>query len=126
MTERLEDRLRQYRQRVLIRSWEYRQRRHAHGVWHRLRRVLTDADATYTVSGEDASTLATEGYRPEPVGAELNPPKTIVFVPRERLAGLPSARPVPLKLGIDLLAAEYLVLTPFAPPDRRAAEASWT
>ena len=120
MTQRLEDRLRQYQQRVLIRSWEYRQRRHAHGVWHRLRRVLTDADAAYTVSGEDISTLATEGYSPEPVGAELNPPKTIMFVPRERLAGLSSARPVPLRLGIDLLTAERLVLTPLVASSRPA------
>lgn len=119
MTRRLEDRLRQYRQRVLIRSWEYRQRRHAHGVWHRLRRVLTDADAAYAVSAEDVRTLAAEGYTPEPVGAELHPPKTIVFVPRERLAGLPSARPVPVRLGMDLLTTECLVLTPFAPAARR-------
>ena len=114
---RLEDRLRQYEQRTLIRSWEYRQRRHAHGVWHRLRRVLTDADEAYAVSGEDATALIAEGCRPEPVGAELSPPKTVVFVPHERLARLPSARRVPLRLSIDLLAAEHLALTPLAPPE---------
>ena len=82
--------------------------------------MLTDADAAYAVSGEDARALIAEGCRPEPVGAELNPPKTVVFVPHERLPRLPSARPVPLRLGIDLLAAEHLALTPLAPPDRRA------
>ena len=114
---RLEDRLQQYEQRTLIRSWEYRQRRHAHGVWHRLRRVLTDADAAYAVSGEDAMTLVAEGYKPEAVGTGFNPPKTVVFVPQERITLLRSARPVPLRLGIDLLAAEYLALTPLTPPE---------
>ena len=45
----LEYRLRQQQKRLLIRSWEYRQRRHTHGVWFRLRRVLANAGAAYVI-----------------------------------------------------------------------------
>jgi hypothetical protein len=39
----------------------------------------------------------------------LEPPKTTLFVPAARVA---SARPVPLRLGPELLEAAHLVLTP--------------
>jgi len=114
MSPRLDERVRLFQRRALVRSWEYRQRRHAHGVWFRLRRVLADAEAAYVVSTDDASAWAAEGFTPDPVGMELHPAKTIVFVPATRAASLPSAKPIPVGLGVEWLAAESIVLIPFA------------
>jgi hypothetical protein len=114
-TASLELRLRRMRSRVLIRAWHYRQLGHANGAWYRLRRVLADSSEAWAVSLQDARQLAAEGYPVEPVGGELAPAKQIVRVPAERVAKAPSARPVPLRLGADLLAAEGLALVPFDP-----------
>ena len=113
MNPSLDRRVRQLRSRVLVRSWEYRQRRHARGVWFRLRRVLTDASAAYVIPADEARRLIAEGYRAEPVGAELEPPKLIIFVPAERLAQIASARAVPVRLNGECLLTECLALTPF-------------
>jgi hypothetical protein len=113
MTSSLEQRLRQLRSRVLVRSWDYRQRRHARGVWVRLRRVLADASEAYAVAPEDAAELLAEGYRAEPVGQELEPPKLVVFAPAERVVRLASARALTVRLTAELLAAECLALVPF-------------
>jgi hypothetical protein len=115
MTAALDRRVEAMRRRVLVRSWEYRQRRHAHGVWFRLRRVLVKAGTAFVVPREEAELLLAEGFRPEPVGDELEPRKTILFVPTVRVARIASARAVPLRLGTELLQAEDLVLTPFEP-----------
>lgn len=117
MTAR-ERRLQEFRARVQVRSWQYRQRNHAAGVWFRLRRVLAAASAAYAVSPEEAATLGEEGYRPVPVGGEIEPQKTILVVPAARVASLESARPVPLRLGGELMATTCLVLAPFEPPAR--------
>jgi hypothetical protein len=109
----LERRLQERRSRVVVRSWHYRQRRHAHGAWFRLRRVLADASAAYAISPADAAVLIAEGARPEPVGAELEPSRIILFASSSRIAALPSARPIALTLGADLLAEQTLALTPF-------------
>jgi hypothetical protein len=111
----LERRLRQHRSRVLVRSWDYRQRRHARGVWYRLRRLLADADAVFEVSREDARRLLDEGCRPASVGAELEPPKLIVAATAERVSRLASARPLAVRLNAELLGAECLALVPFDP-----------
>ena len=113
MNPSLERRVKQLRSRVLVRLWDYRQRRHARGVWFRLRRVLTDASAAYVIPADEARRLIAEGYRAEPVGAEIEPPKLIVIVPAARLAQIASARPVPVRLGREWLSAECLALTPF-------------
>ena len=113
MTPSLEYRLRQHRRRMMVRSWEYRQRRHAHGVWFRLRSVLANARAAYVISGGDARRLMAEGHRLEPVGGELDPPKLIVFAPAERMTRIASTRPVAVRLNAEVLAAECLALTPF-------------
>jgi hypothetical protein len=96
-----------------VRSWDYRQRSHARGVWFRLRRVLADASAAYIIAPHEAQALLAEGHRAEAVGRELEPPKVIVFVPAERMARLASARPVPVRLAGDLLTAENIALVPF-------------
>lgn len=116
MTPSVERRLRELRSRVLVRSWDYRQRRHARGVWFRLRRLLADAREAHVIPREEALKLIAEGHRPEPVGQELDPPRLILFVPGERLARIALARPVPVRLEAELLAAECLALTPFDAP----------
>jgi hypothetical protein len=113
----LERRVAELHRRVLVRSWEYRQRRHARGVWFRLRRLLADASAAFVISAEDASALLVEGFPAEPVGRELAPPKVILFVPSDRIARIPSARPVPVRLGRGVLEAACLALTPFDAAD---------
>jgi len=113
MSAVFERRLREQRARVLVRTHDYRQRRHAHGVWLRLRRVLADASAAYAISVDDARALAAEGHAVQPVGAELEPPKLIVSVPADRVRTMAGAEQVPVRLGGALLAAPCLALVPF-------------
>lgn len=119
MTSTLEQRVRQYRSRMLIRAWEYRQRRHARGVWFRLRRLLAGASHAYVISQQDAEQLRAEGFHAEPVGREIEPPKTIVVAPAHCLAVLTNAREVPVSLSGELLIAECLLLVPFQPDRNR-------
>jgi hypothetical protein len=109
----MQRRARQNRQRALIRGWEYRQRAHAKGVWTRLRRVLADAATAYVVPEDEAERLVSEGSCAEPVGAELEPSKTIVFVSAERAELIPGRRQVPVTLGPELLEARAWVLVRF-------------
>jgi hypothetical protein len=109
----LDRRLREQRARVLIRSFGYRQRHHAHGVWFRFRRVLAGTAAAYVISEDDARELAAKGCQVDPVGRQLQPPKLIVIVPPDRMARIASARPVPVRLGGELLTAACLGLVPF-------------
>ncbi len=124
MNPSLERRVHQLRSRVLVRSWNYRQRRHARGIWFRLRRVLADASAAYVIPSDEARRLIAEGYRAEPVGAEIEPPKLIVFVSAERLARIASARPVSVRLGGEWRSAKCLALTPFDTTASSAATAA--
>jgi hypothetical protein len=113
VTPAAERRIREQRARVLVRSWNYRQRHHARGVWFRLRRVLADASAVFVVGPDDTAALIAEGYHVEPVGQALEPPKVILFAPAARAARIASARAVSVRLGRGVLAAQHLVLTPF-------------
>ncbi len=113
MSPAYERRIREHRARELVRSFDYRQRHHARGVWFRLRRVLADAGAAYVIPEDDARRLIAEGHRTEPVGQELDPPKLIVMASSARIAQIASAQPVPVRLGGELLAATCLALTPF-------------
>jgi hypothetical protein len=115
MSPSLQRRLRQLRSRVLVRSWDYRQRRHTRGVWFRLRRVLADASEAYAIPIEEARELIAEGHRAEPVGQQLEPPRLIVFAPAARVARIASAGPLAVRLSGELLAAECLALVPFEP-----------
>jgi len=114
MTESMERRLRELRSRVLVRAWDYRQRRLARGVWFRFRRVLAAANEVYALPPDEAQRLVAEGCTPEPVGLELEPPRLLLFVSAERVAQIPSARPLAVRLSADLLSAECLALVPFA------------
>lgn len=113
MTAVQERRLRELRSRVLVRAFDYRQRRHARGVWFRLRRVLAFAREAYALPRSEAERLIAEGYQPEPVGRELEPARIILYVSRERVAGISSARPLAVRLSAELLSAEFLALVPF-------------
>lgn len=113
------DRVRRYRQRALVRAWQYRQRHHAHGVWFRLRRLLAGSSAAHEISAPDAEALLGEGYLRHSVGDELAPRRVLLVVPAERVARIESARPVPVRIGQALLAAECLALTPFEQGDAR-------
>lgn len=113
MNEVLDRRLRRHRSRLAVRAWEYRQRNDSRGVWFRLRRVLVDAARAYVLSEEDAKVLLAEGYRPEPIGAELEPEKTILFAPAERIARFTSAREIPVSLEYEMLEACCVALVRF-------------
>jgi hypothetical protein len=96
-----------------VRSFEYRQRRHARGVWYRLRRLLASAREAYALPRAEAERLIAEGYEAHPVGGELEPARTILVVPAERVARLGATRPLAVRLSAELLSAESLVLVPF-------------
>jgi len=113
VTAAQEQRLRALRSRVLVRAFDHRQRRHARGVWFRLRRVLAFAKEAYAIPRDEAERLIGEGHRPEPVGRELEPPRVILFVPRERVARVASARRLAVRLSAEMLSAECLALVPF-------------
>ena len=111
--DRLRERARVVRTRAAVRSWEYRQRNLAAGVWFRLRRMLADAREALVISDEDARRLIAEGYRPEPCGRQVAPEKTILFVDEPRLATLTGCRSIPVGLGPEFLAARAIALVPF-------------
>jgi hypothetical protein len=113
MTPALERRIRELRSRVLVRSWDYRQRRHARGIWFRLRRLLADASQAYAITRQDADVLVAEGYRVAPVGREIEPTKLIVFAPAARMAEVASRRPLAVRLSAELMRADCLALVPF-------------
>lgn len=115
MTAALHLRVKRARERALIRSWEYRQRRHSHGVWYRLRRVLVDAAQAFAISAEQAAQLEAAGYESLPVGRELEPRKSLFIVDEQCLSTLSNRREVRVGLGSDLLSAEHLVLLPHRP-----------
>ena len=114
MIEVLERRARRVRARNAVRKWEYRQRRHAKGVWVRLTRLLADASHAWEIDEAVANELIKEGYKVEPAGLELEPTKTMVVIPANHPG--PSgvgARPISVNLGADFLAARYIVLRRF-------------
>ena len=113
MTAAQERRLREFRSRVLVRAFDYRQRRHARGAWFRFRRTLALSREAFAIPRAEAERLVAEGHRPEPVGREIEPQRIVVFVPRERVARIASACPLDVRLSAELLAAEGLALVPF-------------
>ena len=113
MTALQRRRLRELRSRMLVRAFDHRQRRHARGVWFRLRRVLTFAREAYALPADEAKRLLAEGHRPEPVGQELEPQRVILFVPAARVARIASARRLAIRLSAELLSAKCLALVPF-------------
>jgi hypothetical protein len=113
VTEAMHRRVRAIEQRTNLRRWEYRQREHARGVWFLLRRLLADAQEAFVLDAADAGRVIEMGFEPEPVGARLAPPLTLVFAPRAAVASLPSARRVPVRLSTELLSAPCVALVRF-------------
>jgi len=99
MRESLQQRAQRARSRAAVRAWEYRQRKHSKGVWFRLRRVLADAESAFAIGCSEVERLKQEGYRTEPVGAEIEPPKMLLFVPAARLDQIPQKRR--LRIALD-------------------------
>jgi hypothetical protein len=114
MTETHARRLRELRSRMLLRAFDHRQRGHARGVWFRLRRTLTFASEAYALPRDEAERLISQGHQPEPVGQELAPPRLILFVPKEQVAKIASARPLAVRLNAEMLSVECVALVPFA------------
>ncbi len=112
-TDRLHARARARRARLVVRAWELRQIAGSKGTWYRLRLALAFAEKVYAVDAETLAALLAEGFRREAVGAELEPTKDLVFVPKLRAASLLSARPLAVRLSPELLAERHLVLIPF-------------
>lgn len=111
MSEALYRRAKEVRSRAQVRAWRYRQRSHADGTWYRLRRALSGARTAYVITADEAQALIEQGSRVEAVGAELVPPKTIVWLTTAQEVG--SAREIPVKLSTELLSAEHLALVAF-------------
>jgi hypothetical protein len=110
VTGSLPRRAKSVRERVLIRSWEYRQRNHAKGVWFRLRRVLVDAAEVWIVPSQATAALREAGHTSIPVGEELAPPKHLFFVDRDTLETIADRRRIPVRLSSDFLSATDLAL----------------
>ena len=96
-----------------MRAWEFRQRHHAKGAWYALRRLLADAREAYALPEAVARVLLAEGHRPAPAGERLNPPKTILFLAASRLEAIAEKRPLPVRLGAELLGARFIALIRF-------------
>ncbi len=114
MSEVLERRARSVRARASVRQWEYRQRRHAKGVWVRLTRLLADASHAWEIDEAIANQLIAEGCQVEPVGLELEPVKKLIVVPstQPNPSGV-GIRPIPVSIGAEFLAARYVALRRF-------------
>ncbi len=113
MRQSLEKRVKAARSRAAVRAWEYRQRNHAKGKWYFLRRLLADARVAYALTEHAARQLLAEGHRPEPVAEQMEPPKTILCLPGERIDTIIDKRQIPVRLGADFLAARYVALVRF-------------
>jgi len=111
--ESLHQRAQRARSRAAVRAWEYRQRKHSKGVWFRLRRVLAAAESAYAIPSSEVERLEEEGYRSEPVGAEIEPQKVILFVPAARLEQIPGKRRLQVALDAEFLAAPCVALSRF-------------
>ena len=111
--DRMQARARAVHVRAAVRSWSYRQRNFAAGVWFRLRRVLADAKAVYVISEEQARELIAEGHVPLTCGDEVAPQKIILFVDELRISNVGARRQIPVNLGPDFLAARTVALVPF-------------
>ena len=113
MRESLHRRVQRVRSRALVRAWEYRQRKHSKGVWFRLRRVLADAESAFAIPCSEVEQLEAEGYNREPVGAEIEPQKVILFVPAARLEQIPERRRLRVALDAEFLASPCVALNRF-------------
>ena len=110
----LEQRAKAAKAQALVRSWKYRQREAAGGVWFELRRLLANAERAFALNDDDARKLLDRGARLEPVGVRIEPRKNIIFVGRQDLQRIMGAKEIPVGLGSEFLDARNVALVPFA------------
>ena len=109
----LERRVKEIRARARVRRWEYRQHDLANGAWARFREALAQAQHGYAIDEATERALLDEGFSSDARGSLLEPPRTLVWIPRERAVQLVGARPLVLRLDAELLAARRLALVSF-------------
>jgi len=83
-------------------------------------RPSPEAGSAWAIPEAACTRLISQGIREEPVGLELEPRKTILFVPEALLLGIHPRRPLPMRLGPELLAARHIALVRFPPGGRGA------
>ena len=112
--ERLRKRAAAVRTRAAIRSWKYRQRNLAAGVWYQVRRSLANAREAWEIPLEAAEQLIADGGKPEEWGVKLEPPKVVLFLDREQIDRIAARRRIPVRLGPDFLLAPAVALVSFS------------
>lgn len=65
------------------------------------------------ISEDDARRLVADGYVPEACGRSLAPEKILLFIDEARVSTLPSAVPIPVTLGPQMLTAPAVALIAF-------------
>ncbi len=112
-SEPLHQKLRGMRSRAAIRKWEARQAVHARGVWFRLELLLARTRRALVISAEDTMILRAAGFEALPIGAELDPPKTLFVMSEATLPASIKGFEVELQDKRQILLAAALVLIPF-------------
>jgi hypothetical protein len=107
-------RIQAIRARRRIQRWEHRQRNLAHGAWGRFREALAMAAEAYAIDDAIYERLVAAGGRPDDRGGGLEPPRRLVWIPREHVTTF-AARRIALRMDAELLAARVLALVPFDP-----------
>jgi hypothetical protein len=74
---------------------------------------LARAREAYAIEGSALEGLLAEGYSREPVGDELEPRRSYLFVPAERAEKVATRRVLLVRMGAELLAAPHVMLVPF-------------
>jgi hypothetical protein len=74
---------------------------------------LADASVAYTLTEHAARKLLDEGHRPEPIGEQIEPPKTILCVSGKRIDAIVDKHQIPVRLGTEFFAARYVALVRF-------------
>jgi hypothetical protein len=113
------ERLRKMKQRLAVRSWEYRQRNASKGVWDRLRRMLALSERAFVLDDRIAADLIASGVLPEPVGAELEPPRRYFVLAASQIAAVAGAREITVSLDAQFLASADVALVRFVGIDPR-------
>ncbi len=107
------ERVKHIHARVRIQRWEFRQRRLAHGAWHRFRLALAAAREAHAIDEPTFAALVAEGFAPDDRGKGLEPARDIVWITADRAARLTDATPLAMRLDAAMLGARVLALVAF-------------
>ncbi len=111
--EAMHARARAVRARALIRSFEYRQRHLASGVWAELRMILAMTRCAYALDDDTARRLESEGMTPLAAGLRIAPPVRLYVVDAARAAELDPEAEIPVRLDDRLLRSGSVALLRF-------------